>query len=487
MLRTLSLLVFAVILGGCAVTSRTTLDAPPKFSSLSVAASPALKQQLDPLFADSLFPPAHVGVKIVSLTHNRELYSLNERMLFNPASNQKLYTSATALCLLGREATFPTVVTADSARKRIIITGGADPILSTADLDSIARMCATALPAGEPWDIAVNVRLFDSLYWGAGWTWDEEPSDYGMFLSPLMLNQNTVTVTVTPALTPGAPPYVAVDPPTAYTPIINTAVTTTDTNAGPPQVTRNWMERGNTITVSGQVHLKHRTRKDVLSVWRPELYAGTVFGELLRTYGVPISGRVVLDSSVAAAPALFTFEHRIDTVLTFMNKVSDNLAAETMLKVVAARKTGLPGSAANGAHFVNQLVAAAGVDTNGIAIADGSGLSRYNLTSPAATIRLLKRMYADSVNFPLFYHTLPIAGVDGTIGRRMRGTRAEGNLRAKTGTLSGVTALSGYVKTLEGEWLAFSIMMQGYPGSSRDYRAVQDAIGAVLAGLTKID
>jgi serine-type D-Ala-D-Ala carboxypeptidase/endopeptidase (penicillin-binding protein 4) len=487
MFRTLSFVLLAAILGGCAVTSRTTVEAPPKFSSLSVATSPALKQQLDPLFADSLFPPANVGVKVVSLTQNRELYSLNERMLFNPASNQKLYTSATALCLLGKDASFATVVTADTARKRIIITGGADPILSTTDMDSIARMCATALPAGEPWDVAVNVRLFDSLYWGAGWTWDEEPSDYGMFLTPLMLNLNTVTVTVTPALTAGAPPFVSVDPPSAYTPIINTAVTTTDTSERSVHVTRNWMERGNTILVSGTVNVNERTRKDVLSVWRPELYAGTVFSELLRKYGVNTSGRVVLDSSVAVAPALFTFEHRIDTVLTFMNKVSDNLTAETMLKVVAARKTGLPGSAANGAHLVNQFIAAAGVDTNGIAIADGSGLSRYNLTSPAATIGLLKRMYADSVNFPLFYHTLPIAGVDGTIGRRMRGTLAEGNLRAKTGTLSGVTALSGYVKTLDGEWLAFSIMMQHYPGSSRDYRAVQDAIGAVLAGLKKIE
>jgi D-alanyl-D-alanine carboxypeptidase len=93
-------------------------------------------------------------------------------------------------------------------------------------------------------------------------------------------------------------------------------------------------------------------------------------------------------------------------------------------------------------------------------------------------------MHADSTLFPVFYKTLPIAGVDGTIGRRMQGTSAEGNLRAKTGTLSAVTALSGYVQTLDGEWLAFSILMQSYPGSSRLYRNVQDRIGAILAGST---
>ena len=233
--------------------------------------------------------------------------------------------------------------------------------------------------------------------------------------------------------------------------------------------------------------MNSRTRKDVLSVWKPELYAGTVFSELLRKSGVTTTGRVFLDSTVTALPPLFVFEHRIDTVLTFMNKVSDNLAAETMLKSIGARKTGKPGSAHDGIHFVNEFLATAGIDTNAIAIGDGSGLSRYDLTSPAAVIGLLKHMYADTVNFPVYYHTLPIAGVDGTIGRRMQGTLAAGNLRAKTGTLSGVTALSGYVKTLDGEWLAFSILMQHYPGSSRDYRAVQDAIGALLAGLRRTE
>lgn len=487
MLRTLSVLLAAAILAGCTGTRLSTLDPAPPIRSLSVASSSFLKDRLDPLIADSLFPPANIGVKIVSLTKNRELYSLNEHMLFNPASNQKLFTSAAGLSILGKDALFPTTVTADTLTGRIIITGGGDPILSTADLDSIARMCAASLPAGRSWDVSVNVRFFDSLYWGAGWTWDEEPEAYGMFLSPLILNNNTVTVSVAPAIVPGTPPIVTVDPPTAYTPITNTAITVMDSVTDPVRVTRNWMQRSNTITVTGTMRMNSRTRKDVLSVWKPELYAGTVFSELLRKSGVTTTGRVFLDSTVTALPPLFVFEHRIDTVLTFMNKVSDNLAAETMLKSIGARKTGKPGSAHDGIHFVNEFLATAGIDTNAIAIGDGSGLSRYDLTSPAAVIGLLKHMYADTVNFPVYYHTLPIAGVDGTIGRRMQGTLAAGNLRAKTGTLSGVTALSGYVKTLDGEWLAFSILMQHYPGSSRDYRAVQDAIGALLAGLRRTE
>ncbi len=303
-----------------------------------------------------------------------------------------------------------------------------------------------------------------------------------MFISPLMLNSNTIMVEVMPASTPGTPPLVLLDPPTAYTPVENTAMTIADSVIDPLRVSRNWMGRSNTITVRGQVPLTGRTRRDQFSVWRPELYAGTVFAERLQKYGI-LTNRVLVDSLPGDHDPLFTFEHRIDTVLTFLNKVSDNLSAEALLKTFAARRHGTPGSARAGISLVYEFLAQAGIDTMAIAIADGSGLSRYNLTSTATIIRLLQRMYADTLLFPTFYRTLPIAGVDGTIGRRMQGTPAQGNLRAKTGTLSGVTALSGYVQTKDGEWLAFSIMMHNYAGSSRLYRAVQDDIGAILAGM----
>jgi D-alanyl-D-alanine carboxypeptidase/D-alanyl-D-alanine-endopeptidase (penicillin-binding protein 4) len=118
-----------------------------------------------------------------------------------------------------------------------------------------------------------------------------------------------------------------------------------------------------------------------------------------------------------------------------------------------------------------------------IAIVDGSGLSRMNLTSASAITRVLTTMYYDRRHANTFLSSLPIAGVDGTLANRMKGTPAAGNLRAKTGTLSGVTALSGYVMTADGKPLAFSMMMQNFSTSSRDYRLAQDRIGAFLAGL----
>jgi len=484
MAHRLIVLCISILVIGCTGTREAA-----RLNSLSVSSSPALKARVDALVADTLFPPCNVGIKIVSLSRNETLYALNEHMLFNPASNQKLFTTAAALSTLGVDASFPTVVSADTTRNLIVIAGFGDPLLSTADLDSLARLCAPALLPGRSWDLGVDVRYFDDLYWGADWEWDDEPEAYAMFITPLILNNNTVTVRVLPSAIPGMPPTVSIDPPTGYVSLENTAVTVADSAVAdsgrvPLKISRLWRERLNTITVTGQIRTSSRERVEHLSVWRPELYAGTVFAEKLRAQGVQIN-TVRLDSASTTPAMTLQFAHAIDTVLTFLNKASDNLSAESVLKSIAATKRGQPGSAREGIMIVNTYLAANGIDTNRIAIADGSGLSRYNLTSPATVVALLTAMYRDSVNFPVFFHTLPVAGVDGTIDSRMKRTPAEGNLRAKTGTLSAVTALSGYVKSADGEMLAFSILMQNYPASSRSYRAVQDAIGALLAGLKR--
>jgi PBP4 family serine-type D-alanyl-D-alanine carboxypeptidase len=331
----------------------------------------------------------------------------------------------------------------------------------------------------------VDGSFFDDLVWGAGWTWDEEPAAYGMFISPITLNNNAIEVRVLPSATAGTPPQVVIEPPTSYVTLENSAVTVADSPMVRLHISRKWRERSNTITVAGQIKVGARGRTEQLSVWKPELYAGTVFAERLKAYGVEVGGAVTADS---ITPGMIEFQravHGIDTVLTFMNKVSDNLSAECMLKTTAAEKTGLPGSAENGAYIVNAMLAGCGVDTNRNSVVDGSGLSRYDLTSTATIVRLLARMYRDSLCFPLLYHALPIAGVDGTIGSRMRGTPAAGNLRAKTGSLGAVSALSGYVQTADGEMLAFSILMQSFPGATRPYRVVQDAIGTILATLKR--
>lgn len=482
--RLIVILAVATILAGCASTGHldTGRSVTPPISLLSVSPDPAFKMGIDSLLADTLFPPSNIGIKVVSTATGRVCYALNPDMLFNPASNQKLVTSATALTSLGHAFPLRTTVFADTAHASICIKGHGDPLLSHDDIDSLARAVAPQLTGGKPWRLAVNVSYFDDLPWGAGWTWDEEPSAYGMFISPLILDNNTIAVRVEPAQRSGDPPVVSCTPPTGYVTVENTAVTVADTPlTAPLQVSRKWRERSNTITVNGQMSLKGRTFTDNLSVWKPELYAGAVFAERLGALGIPVVVATI-DTTEPAGNAIAEYVHLLDTAVTFMNKVSDNLSAEALLKIVGAENYRVPGSAELGATVARKLLSGWGCDTTGIAIADGSGLSRYNLISPSAIVLLLQNMARDSANFPAFYYSLPIGGVDGTIGRRMTGTPAQGNLRAKTGSLSGVSALSGYVRTAGGEMLTFSILLQNFPGTVRPYRQVQDKIGAFLAG-----
>jgi len=326
--------------------------------------------------------------------------------------------------------------------------------------------------------------MFDDINRGYGWTWDDEPDPTAMFISPLSLNGNCVRVLVRPGTVPGDSARVEADPRTSYVQIENEATTAAAGTRSTINVSRNWREHLNTITVKGTISAPDTLIEATLSVTDPHWYTLTVLRERLEAWGLRCSG-ILLDTVPRGAQEIARREHRLDSVLAYMNLGSDNLSAENVLKTIAAEKTGIPGSAVVGGEAVKRFLAGIGIDTSRIVIADGSGVSRYNLTSARAVTTLLAAMRRRTDLYPSWYTSLPVAGVSGTLSTRMRGTPAEGNLRAKTGTLEGVSSLSGYVTTAEGEELAFSLLMQHYPARARDYRRVQDRIGAFLAGVKR--
>ena len=474
----------AVILGGCAGTP--SLVAPDHHWSnaalISRSPNSDLKAAVDRFLPDSLFQTANAAVVIVSLDRNETLYEYNPRMLFHPASNEKLFTAAAALRSLGPAYELATIFTIDSVDSTIGVRGCGDPLLSTADLDSIAGELAPLIPPRESWRLQCDFSYFDDLYLGEGWTWDAEPAAYAAPVTSLMLNSNTITVTVEPGTSPGDPPLVKTDPVTAFVEIENTAVTVADSLPPPPplKISRKWRERSNTITVSGTIPDSVRRRRSTMSLWQPDRYAAIVLAERLTMRGVPV-GEITMDTVALPGQEVYRFSHLVDTTVTYMLKESDNLSAEALLKVVGAECEGTPGTTAAGRRYLHDYLTALGIDTLAISLADGSGVSRYNLTNAETIITLLKAIHADTALFEPFRRGLPIAGVDGTLERRMRGTAAEGNLRAKTGTLSGVSALSGFVDTRDGEHLAFSMLMQHFATEASRYRAVQDRIGQFLA------
>ena len=485
-MKCLSAALLLLLLAGCApgiAPQRARHESSVRIPSVSPY--PGLKRALDAFLPDTLFPPSNAAIRIISLTEGETLYDLNGRLALTPASNQKLFTSACALSELGGGYLFRTRVYMDtSAPPRIIVRGSGDPMLTTRDLDTLASAIRNAVSLNSSWTVAGDLSMFDDLTRGSGWTWDDEPDPTAMFISPLSLNGNTVRVLVRPGKGPGDSARVEVDPPTSYVQVENAATTDSAGSRSTIEVSRNWREHLNSIAVKGSISPRDTLIDATLSIADPHWYALTVLREKLEAWGLRCNG-MLLDTVPHGAPEIARREHRLDSVLTYMNLTSDNLSAENVLKTMAAEKTGIPGSAAAGAAVVKRFLAGIGIDTMRTVIADGSGVSRYDLTSAEAVTTLLGAMRTRTDIFRTWYQTLPVAGVSGTVSTRMRGTPAQGNLRAKTGTLEGVSSLSGYVTTADGEELAFSILMQNFPLRAREYRRVQDRIGAFLAGLKR--
>jgi D-alanyl-D-alanine carboxypeptidase/D-alanyl-D-alanine-endopeptidase (penicillin-binding protein 4) len=481
----ISLIVPAIalfVLAGCSVGASVTRPTDPL---------EALRYDIDRLLADSIFTQARASVKVVSLDRNDVLYERDSQLLMRPASNMKLLTSAAAISILGPDYSFKTQVVIDTSFRdgvlygNIYLKGYGNPDLRTADLQTLLRPLKDRGIREVQGRVCADVAYFDSLYWGFGWNWDDEPFQYAAFISPLSINDNCIRVKVAPAENIGGPLVVATEPSTSFVKVINRGQTVGDSVRAPLRVTRLFLERSNTIVVEGEMLSGANVAERTISVWRPELYAATLFKEALEQDSITIWGESTTQQAPPEAKVMAVHFQRLDSMVINLNKISDNLSAELTLKTLAAERRGIPGSGENGISVVYEFLNSLGIDTLTIRVADASGLSFYNLLTADMLVKLLSRMAKRTDVFPLFYASLPIAGVDGTLANRMKGTPAERNLRAKTGTISGVSCLSGYVTTADGEQLAFSMSMQNFLLPTRLYQRVQDRIGVLLASFSR--
>jgi D-alanyl-D-alanine carboxypeptidase/D-alanyl-D-alanine-endopeptidase (penicillin-binding protein 4) len=480
-LRVTFLLSLAALIGCSAppVTLRIPGAAPGRTGSYSP--SPLLRGQIDALLPDSLFPPSQVSILVVSLQTGETLYELNSALAITPASNQKLLTAAAALTTLGPTYQFPTLAFIDTTvSPSVFLRGGGDPLLSTQDLDSLAGLIASHLPPGKSWTVIGDVSLFDDLEKGSGWCWDDDPDPTAMRISPLSLNGNTIRIRALAGARAGDSVRLEAIPPTSYISWDNEACTT-DSAHSKLEISRNWREGSNQIIVRGGISVADSVKEETLDIEGAAWYTLTVFKECLAHRGVICSGLAV-DTIPAHATSVAQISHGLDSILVYMIGTSDNLSAENLLKTLAVNRWGKPGTASAGAVVVKEVLQGFGVDTNRVVIADGSGVSRYNLISARTLIRILAALDARKDLRDLWRRSFPLAGVTGTLSGRMKNTPAAGSLLGKTGTLEGVSSLSGYVSTADGEPLAFSIIMEHFPTSSRPYRLVQDRIGGFLAG-----
>ena len=475
-------LISIILFGGCGMFS-------PQRAPLSPLGQ--LRHDIDAVLSDSVFTATSAGIKVVSVASGEVLYEKGSKLLVHPASNMKLLTSLTAIKVLGKDYGIKTSVFLDTliingvVYGNIYLKGYGDPDLRTADLDTLASQLRSLGIRRVAGDVIADNYFFDDLYWGNGWMWDDEPDPDEMFISSLSVNKNCILVNVMPTLVEGDSVIVSSDPPTSYVSLLSEARTVKDSAINPVQVTRMFKERLNAITIRGEIQKGSLPLARRVSLWRPELYAAQLFKEALLRAGILVFGQPKTAPTPFSTREAVSHAWPLDSVVIAMDKVSDNLSAENLLKIIGARKRGVPGSAQNGLFVVNESLAAMGIDTTSILIADGSGVSHYNLLSPEMLVQLLTAAAKSPDVFPLFYESLPIAGIDGTLARRMTTPPAAGNLRAKTGSISGVSTLSGYVKTNDGELLAFSFMMQNFIQPTSTFRAAQDKIGQLLAGFNR--
>jgi serine-type D-Ala-D-Ala carboxypeptidase/endopeptidase (penicillin-binding protein 4) len=472
---------------------------------VSACVSP-LQRDLDTI----LQPPEVQGVRwglLVTDMQGNEIVARNPDQRFLPASNTKLFTTAAVFrwqaeldAMLPRLGTFIALEdVGETGAPVIVLHGRGDPALGDAPgcetrclatlADAVAGIGLTAIA-----HVVGDDTWFPDQRWGPGWSWDDLQTVYGTATSALSVNDNTVTLIITPAATEGAPAEVAWAPGDAAYTILNDTVTA----PGPQSDTDNAGEAAQddlsvahlpgtaSVRVSGHVPLGSAPRRIHLGLDDPALAAATRLGALLAARGVKVEGPplsrhrppgaapqaalTALDDGdpplAALAPLSFA------DALVAVSKDSHNLQAELLLRHLGHISE--DGSAEAGLARVTALLAEAGAAPNGYDLFDGSGMSVYNRASPRTIVSLLT--YAAAQDWGEDWKTtFPVGGTDGSLKRRFRGTILDGNIFAKTGTLKGTNALSGYLTAASGQTLVFAMIANERPLAVSSATPMMDA------------
>ncbi|KDN85889.1 D-alanyl-D-alanine carboxypeptidase/D-alanyl-D-alanine endopeptidase [Kitasatospora cheerisanensis] len=455
-------------------------------------ADATLTADLNTLLSDPRLANAQAGVEVLDATTGEVLYARQPQALFTPASTLKTVTSTAALDLLGADYRFTTEVRStgttynDTLVGDLVLRGGGDPSLLVQDLDELAsKVAATGISTVTGRVLADGTR-YDSTPLGPGWAWDDEPYSYSPQISALTVANDaeymmdTAQVVITPGAVGEAAKVTTVpaEAPMKFVGTVATGAAGTGSTAGVDR------RRGsNDVSLSGSVAAGSAPVTAWVTVEDPSTYASKVFAGALARHGVKVQrGVQAANGSETSQPLASHQSKTLAELIVPMLKISNNGIAEHLTKEIGKVKGGR-GDWATGVNQVNAFLKANGVNGPTTRQVDGSGLSRYDLITPAKMADLLK-VAQSKPWFDAWYNALPVAGnpqrmVGGTLAARMRGTKAENNVHAKSGSMSGVDNLLGYATAPDGRKLAFVVMVNNYAGTSP--RPVVDAIAVRLA------
>ncbi len=480
----------------------------------SLSAQPAdearaqLERAIDEVLDAEALTNGWWGAMVVDLDTGEVLYRRHTERSFVPASNTKLYTTAAALDQLGLGYRYRTEVFIDGPvvdgvlEGNVIVRGSGDPVIggrfNGGDRTAVFRAWADSLRAlgitRINGDLIGDDDVFDDTPLGYGWSWDDEPYWYAAEISGLSFNDNNVDFAIE-ARSEGQPARVRWEPfGTDYVRVINRTLTISADSSLDEGYAR---ARGaNTIELSSRVP-EGRTDFESLTITNPTRFFVHVMREALVQAGLAVEGRPVDVDDLSIKPDYAPDRYQrvavhtsvpLAEIVNVINKRSQNLYAEQVLRTLAAERPLddeelEPGSAEMGLEVAMTTFVKAGIDTSRIQLVDGSGLSRMNLVTPAMTMALLRYMWhhPDASVRQAFIDSMPIGGQDGTLQFRFRRGAARGKVRAKTGTLSNVSSLSGYVPSAQGSFLAFVLMGNHHTAKGKVVRAAQDRVVNLLA------
>jgi len=473
--RWLHLLYVSFLLGGCASVS------PPSTPST-----------LDHLLADPALNGSTVSVMVRDARSGTTLYQHNPRTRLVPASNLKLLTTAAAMDVLGPDYRFSTQLLSDGRRQgerligNLYLRGLGDPTTQFADYQALAAQLASQGVRQVSGDLVFDDTWFDTQRLGVDWAQDDESTYYGAQISALTVSPDTdfdagtLLVTAKAPLSAGQPVSVSISPATDYVQLSNRAVSGAGNNYA---ITR--QHGTNLLQLSGALAPGKQSRQWV-SVWEPTQLVANLFEQALAQQGIQVLGRRVFGGASPATATLLA-EHRsapLQDLITPLLKLSNNNMSEALLKAMG-RKTSNAGTAVAGVAAVAAFMQRQGMDPATLSQVDGSGLSRRNLVSAQNLTDLLLAASKQSW-FDAWYNALPIAGnaermTGGSLRYRLRGTAAENNLHAKTGSMGGVSSLSGYITDGEGRRLVFSMISNNYISDAAPIRALENRLALALA------
>jgi len=445
------------------------------------------------LTSEPVLDGALAGVSIRSAEDGKLLYEHIGDTRLQPASVLKLFTGAAALSVLGEDYRFTTEVLADgkinggTLEGDLFLRGMGDPTLLPADFDEMAKRLKSKGINKVAGDLVADDSWYDDVRYSEDLTWNDEHQYYGSQVSALTASPNedydagTVIVNILPGKK-GKAANISVEPDTDYVKIINETKTVDSEGEHDVKIER---EHGsNSIMVSGTIPAGAQNVREWVGVWEPTLYAGSLFKKSLEEHGIKVVGKIKTGHAADTMTKLISHQSLplAELMPPFM-KLSNNGHAEVLVKEMGRVVHG-EGSWEKGLEAMVAELSKFGIDTSTLVLRDGSGISHANLI-PANEITKLLFMAQKEKWFPVFQRSLPVAGVKdrmigGTMRNRLKDDYLKDRVAAKTGTLTGVSTLAGYVETSSGDTLIFTIMLNNLL-DDREGRKVEDRIVRMLS------